>query len=250
MKVMLQTTLRAAKYRDLLRNTLVRWGITKNRRVEATEGSLTPLGMTPLERRTVFLAALNSDPAWRLGILALALSVASSGCASTVASSPMSKQVAHAEVGQEAPEWEIQDRLGDAPSRLSELRGKVVVLDFWATWCGPCRAAIPALAAIARERAAQGVQVVGVTAEDPEIVSRFRTRMSMGYGTVIDAPNLATTLRFSATALPTVVFLDRKGVIRKRLTGLHPREEIEGILDALLREEAIAPRNPAPATSP
>src|SRR5208283_4177437 len=105
-------------------------------------------------------------------------------------------------VGAPAPVWkDTQVVSGVFPAALAALRGHVVLLDFWATWCAPCRVSIPKLEALQSRYGAQGLSVVGISTEDPADVALFAQRMSMHYGVGAD-PHGATTRAYGVFSLP------------------------------------------------
>lgn len=109
--------------------------------------------------------------------------------------------------------------------KLSEYRGKVVVLDFWATWCPPCRDEIPQLVRIARENRARGVEVVGLHIDDrgrssPEDIRRFIDSYNIDYtvGRATDEMFIAY-LGKEETAIPQTLVFDRSGRVIHHLVG-------------------------------
>jgi thiol-disulfide isomerase/thioredoxin len=120
--------------------------------------------------------------------------------------------------------------------RLSDYRGKVVLLNFWATWCPPCRAEIPDLVKYQREYGPRGLQVIGVT-YPPERLSRVRSftrRLRVNYPVALGTRE--TKAGFSADeTLPLTVIIDREGTIRGFIAGILLPDEFEQQIKPLLR---------------
>lgn len=104
--------------------------------------------------------------------------------------------------------------------------GKSLVINFWATWCAPCRQEIPLLEGLATEWAGRGVQVVGIAVDHRDEVSAFARKLNIGYPLLIgeqDALAVATALGFDAPVFPFTVFTDRRGEVVALYVGeLHP----------------------------
>ena len=103
---------------------------------------------------------------------------------------------------------------------LESLKGKVVVLDFWATWCGPCRMTIPMLQELHEKYAKDGLVIVGISDESEMQVKPFAEKMKMNYAVVADPVTDATWKQnYRVESLPTMVVIDRDGKIRMGEVG-------------------------------
>ncbi|MDQ3908644.1 MAG: redoxin family protein [Acidobacteriota bacterium] len=137
-----------------------------------------------------------------------------------------------------APEIELKT-LDGQPFQLASLRGRVVLLNFWATWCVPCRAEIPDLSAMQRDMASRGLTVVGVTAEDSaDDVREFQKSLKQDY-TVVLAPASAKNA-YGVVGLPKTFVIDREGRIRKEITGENSRAQFEAQIAPVLDEKESA----------
>ena len=137
-----------------------------------------------------------------------------------------------------APEFEARNVDGQ-PFKLSDLRGRVVLLNFWATWCGPCRNEIPQLNAMERDLAARGFAVVGVTTyDDAAGVRRFQKDIPQDYEIVLGAEDLAS--KYGVVALPTTFVIDREGRVRAKIIGERDRAGFEAAVLPLLDAPARA----------
>jgi peroxiredoxin len=120
-------------------------------------------------------------------------------------------------LGEEAPQFAVAGLDGKS-LRLDQLRGKVVLLDFWATWCGPCRAAMPELAKLYDTHRKGGLVVVGLTQEDSARVEAFLKKSPVSYPIGIDTGGNAKQ-RYGVSALPTAFVIDRQGKVREMVVG-------------------------------
>ncbi|MDQ6911524.1 MAG: TlpA family protein disulfide reductase [Verrucomicrobiota bacterium] len=140
---------------------------------------------------------------------------------------------------QTAPAWDLKDLEGK-PVKLSDFKGKVVLLNFWATWCPPCREEIPALIALQNTYKDQGLVVIGLSVDQggPAAVKSFAKRMKINYPIVLGDEKTAAAYG-NVQVIPTTFFIDRAGDI----VG-----EREGGADQATFEAAIAPllKNPKP----
>lgn len=143
-------------------------------------------------------------------------------------------------VGKSAPDF-LLPRLGPSGAisnekvRLSDLQGKAVVLDFWASWCIPCRAEMPIVDKVAKTQGARGVVALGVLSGDaPEDAAEFLAQHPVEYPSVVDEQSLAGTA-FAVRGLPTLVVLDRKGAVVAMRVGHVSENELTALVEAALR---------------
>ena len=122
------------------------------------------------------------------------------------------------------------DLLSGEELALSDLRGKVVVLNFWATWCPPCREEMPSFESIYREYKDRDVVFVGVAVADTEERARdFVEGVGVTYPIGLDTSGIAEAYR--VTAMPTTFFIDREGTITRKLQGLASEGALRLFLD-------------------
>ncbi len=139
--------------------------------------------------------------------------------ASTVPAVP--KTTHEAVIGMPAPRFTLNDLDGRTHS-LDDWRGKVVLINFWATWCPPCVHEIPELIRLQQELGVQGLQVVGISDEEPEPIRAFMQRVSFNYPVLrnpLELGDLSINYGNRNGILPYSVLLDRQGVIRKVYHG-------------------------------
>lgn len=121
---------------------------------------------------------------------------------------------------------------------VSKLKGRVVLIDFWATWCSACKASTPALANLSDKYGAQGLTVIGATVDNADAAEKAAKKLGINYGIVAGVSD-ETVSQYSVQSLPTMFLVDKSGVIRDVLVGFTDEKTIDVALSKLLAE-----RNP------
>jgi thiol-disulfide isomerase/thioredoxin len=134
-----------------------------------------------------------------------------------------------------APKLELKDVEG-RPLRLSDYKGKIVLLNFWATWCAPCRAEMPDLVKWQREYKSRGLQVIGVTYPPEELaeVREFIKSIEVNYPIAL-GDEQTKAMFDNGEILPITVVIDKKGMVREVIQGIIFPEEFERKVKPLLR---------------
>lgn len=154
--------------------------------------------------------------------------------AATVAAACAHAASAHLNlVGKRAPEFARTDFSGH-PVDLADYRGKVVLLNFWATWCAPCQVEMPTFASWQRTYGPQGFQVIGISMDDSAPAARrLVDHLKIDYPIALGDPHLAE--RYGGVlGLPLTFLIDRKGIVRRRFEGEINSSIIERQLKLLL----------------
>jgi cytochrome c biogenesis protein CcmG/thiol:disulfide interchange protein DsbE len=168
-------------------------------------------------------------------VLALALAASVSACAKKSADQATPAAPAgRGEVGSVAPEFTLPDLEGNQVA-LSSLKGKVVILDFWATWCPPCKEEVPHFVNLQSKYRAQGLEVVGLSldAGGAKDVRPFADEHDVNYTMLIANEDVAKAYG-NVTMIPTTFVLDRNGKIVQRFIGATSREVFEQTIRPLL----------------
>ena len=140
-------------------------------------------------------------------------------------------------IGQAAPELGIEKFLQapEGEKTLSALKGKVIVLEFWATWCGPCVAAIPHLNQLNEEFRDKPVQFISVTREDEDVVAPFLKKKEMKSWIGLDTDR-SVLKAYGIRSIPRTFVIDKKGIIA---ASFHPTELSSGMLEKALKGEKV-----------
>jgi peroxiredoxin len=153
--------------------------------------------------------------------------------------------------GKQAPDFALQDLQGKQV-KLSDFRGKAVLLNFWATFCGPCKVEMPWLVELQKQYGPQGFEIVGVALDDSgkETIEKFAKQMGVNY-TILQGQD-AVGDAYGAVGLPATYYIDRSGKIVDSALGLVTRSEIEDNIKKSLAEgksQAETANNRAKAAS-
>jgi len=143
-------------------------------------------------------------------------------------------------VGSLAPDFELP-ALDGKPLKLSDLRGKAVLLNFWATYCGPCKIEMPWFVELQKEYGPQGFQIVGVAMDDASTddIAKFARQMGVNYPVLIGKDSVADSYG-GVSVLPTTFFVDRDGKLIAREFGLQSRSVfVDHIKKALSQGQAV-----------
>jgi thiol-disulfide isomerase/thioredoxin len=134
-----------------------------------------------------------------------------------------------------APAWKLKDVDGNVV-HSDEFRGKVVVVDFWATWCGPCRAEIPGYIALQKKYGKDALVIVGVSVDEAgiDLVKSFMERNRMNYRVVMSDEAVQAAFGGIA-AYPTTFLIDQSGQLRDKKVGAEETATYERKIAALLK---------------
>lgn len=129
------------------------------------------------------------------------------------------------------PQW----AMGPSSIDPAQLRGRVVIMDFFASWCGPCRATMPWLDGLNTRLSPRGLTVVGVTDESVQVARRLGSDLNVHYAIASDR---TASIRWAVRSLPTLVVIDRRGVVREVFTGMDASQAraVEALVRRLIAE--------------
>ncbi len=165
------------------------------------------------------------------GLATVALLLALGACSS----SPEKEDIRH------APDFTLATIDGNRV-RLSDFKGKVVLLDFWATWCPPCRAAIPHLVELQEKYGKDGLVVIGMNMDqNPDDLAEFMSRTTFNYP-VVRVDEQTRTAYGGVPSIPMAFLIDRKGRIREKYMGYSAEiaENMDRMIQHLLQETPLA----------
>jgi thiol-disulfide isomerase/thioredoxin len=133
-----------------------------------------------------------------------------------------------------APDWELTDLNGKAV-KFSDFRGNVLILDFWATWCAPCRIEIPHFVELQKQYGNKGLTVIGVSLDEqgPEVVKKYVKRLGVNYPIVMGNEKVVEAYG-GIDAIPTTFVIDRQGRIMSRHMGYEDKAVFEKEIQSLL----------------
>lgn len=137
--------------------------------------------------------------------------------------------------GERRPDFALPDLEGDI-HHVSEWDGELLVVNFWATWCAPCREEIPMLIEAQADYRERGLRVLGLALDRRPAVRRFVEEYGIDYPVLVDAAGVARVQDAfgGGTGLPMTVIVDRKGMIRERVPGALTRERLDRLVKPYL----------------
>jgi peroxiredoxin len=168
----------------------------------------------------------------------IAVSMTLGGCGSSKSVSAASSTKPDKD-RQRAPEFELKDADGKTV-RLSDYKGKVVLLDFWATWCGPCKIEIPWFIDFERKYKDQGFSVVGVSMDEEgwTVIKPFVSELAINYR-ILQGNDSTADLYGGVNALPTTFLIDREGKVAWKHEGLAGKDTFEDGIRKLLERQSV-----------
>lgn len=150
------------------------------------------------------------------------------------------KSIAKFDTPKQAPDFTLQDVNG-ATHKLSDYRGKVVMLNFWATWCPPCRKEIPEFAELQQEYGAAGIQFVGIAMDDEgaTTVKPWLTTHPVSYPILLPDGKVADAYGVNAS-IPVTFVIDKDGMIQSNFVGWREKPVVEAMFKGLLPNPTAA----------
>jgi peroxiredoxin len=139
-------------------------------------------------------------------------------------------------VGGIAPDFSLPDLNGEMHS-LGEHRGEAVILNFWTTWCPPCKFEMPALQQAFERHSDQGLVILAVNlteSDDRDLVGPYREELGLMFPILLDQESQVSGDLYRVLGLPTSVFIDRSGIIREIYIGALPLDELEGKVQSIM----------------
>jgi peroxiredoxin len=141
--------------------------------------------------------------------------------------------------GDTAPDFTLQT-LDGKTMRLSDLRGQAVLLNFWATWCAPCKIEMPWFVELQKQYGSQGFQIVGVAMDDasPKEIAGFAKEMGVNYPVLLGKESVGDAYG-GVQFLPENFYIDRNGKLVARAFGLKSRSEIEDEIKTIIASKPV-----------
>lgn len=139
-----------------------------------------------------------------------------------------------------APQFSLKDLQGK-DVKLADLRGKAVLVNFWATWCPPCKTEIPYFVEVQKQFGDQGLAVVGITMDEdlqPAEIQAFAEKLGINYTLLMGNDGVAD--QFGVISYPTSFYLGRDGRIMEKVVGLRPHKEVVELVEKALATQAVA----------
>lgn len=197
-------------------------------------------------------AVARNSPLWGLVLMLLVPSGAATAGVSPAPTSLATANAADASaatglssapglVGRSAPELSLPSLLsGRNDIDLADYRGRVVWLDFWSSWCAPCRQVMPRLDALRQSLSRSDFEVIGINV-DPSAADALRLLEQIPVGYPVAADGAAEAARFGVSVLPALVIIDRDGVVRHVMEGdaVAPVDDLVAELASLIEERGI-----------
>jgi peroxiredoxin len=152
--------------------------------------------------------------------------------------------------GKDAPDFELKDVTTGKSVKLSDYRGKAVVLNFWATWCPPCKVEIPWFVDLQKQYGPDGLAVVSVAMNDTskQDISKFAQEMGINYPVLLETDKVDAAYG-GVEDLPTTFYIGRDGKIVDRVEGLRSHHEIESNIKAALAQGGSVAQGAPPVSS-
>jgi cytochrome c biogenesis protein CcmG/thiol:disulfide interchange protein DsbE len=155
--------------------------------------------------------------------------------------SPKTQAQGHLQKDDEAPGFTLKDTRGRLV-RLGDYKGKVLLINFWATWCAPCQAEMPSLVELQKENRSRGLQIVGVTypPQHRNSVLRVTRKFRLNYPVLFGTRSMTAAYHIGGV-LPVTIVIDRDGKIRERILGTVDPEDFSEKVAPLL--EPVEPND-------
>ena len=167
--------------------------------------------------------------------------LALAGCSGSPSSEKETARAPEPARRMEAPEIAGEDVTSGKPIRLSDYRGKVVLVDFWATWCGPCRAAIPHEIELAKRFQGRPFAILGVSADnDRDTLRDYAVLRKLPWPNVFDGPGGPICRDWAIDSLPTFILVDHEGLIQAELAGAEHMKTIDTLVEELVKQAEAA----------